>query len=48
VQPEGLDPVAHYGMLVQRYEAPRLNPPFNEEARKKAGFSDEELAWLTG
>jgi len=41
---EGLDPVAHYGALVARYEAPRLYPPFNEAARKRAGFSDEELA----
>ena len=45
---EGLDPVAHYGTLVERYEAPRLYPPFNEAARKRAGFSDEELAWLLG
>jgi len=44
---EGLDPVAHYGVLVERYEAPRLYPPFNEAARKRAGFSDEELAALT-
>ena len=45
---EGLDPVAHYGVLVQRYDAPRLYPPFNGPARKQAGFSDEELAWLLG
>ena len=45
---EGLDPVAHYGVLVERYDAPRLYPPFNEAARKRAGFSDEELAWLLG
>jgi uncharacterized ferritin-like protein (DUF455 family) len=45
---EGLDPVAHYAALVERYEAPRLYPPFNESARKRAGFSDEELAWLLG
>jgi uncharacterized ferritin-like protein (DUF455 family) len=45
---EGLDPVAHYGALVERYAAPRLYPPFNEAARKRAGFSDEELAWLLG
>jgi uncharacterized ferritin-like protein (DUF455 family) len=44
---EGLDPVAHYGALVERYDAPRLHPPFNEEARRRAGFSPEELAWLT-
>jgi uncharacterized ferritin-like protein (DUF455 family) len=43
---EALDPVAHYGLLVERYAAPRLHPPFNTEARRRAGFSDEELAWL--
>jgi uncharacterized ferritin-like protein (DUF455 family) len=45
---DGLDPVAHYGTLVERYQAPRLYPPFNKAARKRAGFSDEELAWLLG
>lgn len=44
---EGLDPVAHYPVLVERYAAPRLHPPFNAAARKRAGFSDEELAWLS-
>ncbi len=43
---EGLDPVAHYEVLAARYDAPRLYPPFNNEARKRAGFSDDELAWL--
>jgi uncharacterized ferritin-like protein (DUF455 family) len=43
---EGLDPVAHYGVLVDRYAAPRLYPPFNEEARLRAGFSAEELRGL--
>lgn len=43
---QGLDPIGHYGVLVERYDAPRLYPPFNEEARKRAGFSDEELAFL--
>jgi uncharacterized ferritin-like protein (DUF455 family) len=38
--------VAHYGVLVERYEAPRLYPPFNEEARRQAGFSTEELALM--
>jgi uncharacterized ferritin-like protein (DUF455 family) len=42
----GLDALRHYPELVERYAAPRLYPPFNEEARKRAGFSDEELAWL--
>lgn len=44
---EGLDPVAHYSVLVERYAAPRLHPPFNAEARRRAGFSPEELAWLS-
>lgn len=43
---EGLDPVAHYPLLVERYCAPRLHPPFNEEARRRAGFTPEEMAWL--
>jgi uncharacterized ferritin-like protein (DUF455 family) len=43
---EGLDPVAHYPVLAERYDAPRLYPPFNEAARKRAGFSAEEIAWL--
>ncbi len=43
---DGLDPVAHYGVLVDRYAAPRLYPPFNEAARRRAGFSDDELAYL--
>ena len=43
---DGLDPVAHYATLVERYTAPRLHPPFNLDARRRAGFSDEELAWL--
>ena len=42
----GLDPVAHYKALVSQHRAPRLRPPFNAEARKAAGFSAEELAYL--
>ena len=45
---EGLDPVAHYPVLVERYAAPRVYPPFNREARLGAGFTAEELAWLEG
>ena len=44
----GLDPVSLYGELVQRYEAPKLRPPFNEEARKRAGFTEVELSYLLG
>jgi uncharacterized ferritin-like protein (DUF455 family) len=45
---EGLDPVAHYGVLVARHNAPRLRPPFNEVARRQAGFSQQELDYLLG
>jgi uncharacterized ferritin-like protein (DUF455 family) len=43
---DDLDPVAHYAVLVQRHDAPRLHPPFNRAARERAGFSDDELALL--
>lgn len=45
---ERLDAVPHYGVLVERYAAPRLKPPFNEAARKQAGFSQAELDYLLG
>lgn len=45
---EGLDPVAHYGVLVKRHDAPRLRPPFNRSARLSAGFTDAEIAFLEG
>lgn len=44
----GLDAVTLYPQLVTRHEAPRLRPPFNEAARKAAGFTDEEMAFLLG
>jgi uncharacterized ferritin-like protein (DUF455 family) len=47
-QREGLDPAALYPQLVAQYAAPRLRPPFNLDARRAAGFSEAELAWLTG
>ena len=43
-----LDPVALYGELVKRYDAPKLRPPFNEAARKRAGFTETELSYLLG
>lgn len=45
---QGLDPVAHYGELVRRHQAPPLRPPFNQEARLRAGFSQQELDYLLG
>ena len=45
-QQQGLEPVAHYRHLARLHQAPRLRPPFNTEARQRAGFSAEELAYL--
>lgn len=45
-QQQRLDPIEHYQHVVTHYQAPRLKPPFNEAARKRAGFSDAELAYL--
>ena len=42
-----LDPVTTYAGLVKHYDAPRLQPPFNLEARRLAGFEEEELRQLT-
>ncbi|KQP22595.1 ferritin-like domain-containing protein [Pseudorhodoferax sp. Leaf267] len=44
----GLEPVATYAELAQRYRAPRLRGPFNLTARRAAGFSEAELAALQG
>ncbi len=41
----GLDPVATYDELVVQYKA-TVRGPFNIEARRKAGFSEEELRSL--
>ncbi len=43
---DGLDPVSSYASLSERYLAPVLRGPFNFEARRAAGFSDEEMAVL--
>ena len=43
---EGLDPVAHFRTLARQHRAPRLRAPFNEEARLRAGFTEEELGAL--
>lgn len=47
-QQRGLDPVVVYPELVTRYEAPRLKPPYNMEARLQAGFTDAEMRFLLG
>lgn len=43
---QSLDPVSHYRTLARRHAAPRLKPPFNEAARRAAGFSQAELEAL--
>ncbi len=43
---DGLDPLAHNAILVRRHSAPRLRPPFNEAARRAAGFTEDEMRWL--
>ena len=42
----GLDPVATYSHLASTYGAPRLRGPFNDEARRAAGFTELELLHL--
>ncbi len=42
----GLNPVATYAELTVKYEAPKLKRPFNLDARRAAGFSDDELIAL--
>jgi uncharacterized ferritin-like protein (DUF455 family) len=44
---DGLDPVNHYRALARAYRAPRPKPPFNLEARARAGFTAEELTALS-
>lgn len=42
----GRAPIATYEALAEEYGAPRLQGPFNLEARRAAGFDEEELAGL--
>ncbi|MDE2400462.1 MAG: ferritin-like domain-containing protein [Burkholderiales bacterium] len=44
----GLDAIQIYPQLMQQYEAPRLKAPYNEAARKAAGFTEAEMAFLLG
>jgi uncharacterized ferritin-like protein (DUF455 family) len=41
-----VSPISTYRELAQKYSAPRLRGPFNIEARRRAGFTDEELSLL--
>ena len=42
----GLEPLSHFRALARAHGAPRLKPPFNLEARQRAGFDEQELAAL--
>ena len=42
----GFEPISAYAELAQRYRAPRPQAPFNLEARRRAGFREDELAAL--
>jgi uncharacterized ferritin-like protein (DUF455 family) len=44
----GVDPIATYRDLAERYGAPRPRGPFNLDARRAAGFEEDELAILMG
>jgi uncharacterized ferritin-like protein (DUF455 family) len=46
-QQRGLEPRATYDELAARYKAPALKGPFNIEARRRAGFTETELARFT-
>ena len=41
-----LDPVSTFAELARRYKAPPMRGPFNLDARRAAGFSEEELLML--
>ena len=44
---QGLEPVAHYRHLARLHAAPRLRGPFNVDARRSAGFSEQEITALS-
>ena len=45
-QERGLDPIGTYRDLIKQYDAPKLKSPYNLEARRRAGFEEEELIYL--
>lgn len=42
----GLDPIGTYAALTVQYKAPPMRGPFNLDARRLAGFTEQELAAL--
>lgn len=45
-QVRGLNPLTTYPLLAEQYGAPKLKGPFNFDARRAAGFDEDELARL--
>jgi len=45
-QERGLDPIGTYRDLIKQHDAPKLKSPYNLEARRLAGFEEEELIYL--
>ena len=43
----GLDPIGTYAALTVQYKAPPMRGPFNLDARRLAGFTEQELAALS-
>ncbi len=43
---DGLEPIAHFRQLCIQHSAPKVRAPINEEARRLAGFTDEEMSEL--
>lgn len=41
-----VDPVKTFRTLLRQYNAPRMRPPMDVEARRRAGFSEAEIALL--
>ena len=44
---KALEPGAFYAQAAIKHAAPRPKPPFNLDARKRAGFTDVEMQTLT-
>ena len=45
---QGLNPLSHFRALSRAHHAPRLKPPFNDAARRAAGFTQQEMDDLLG
>lgn len=46
LEARGLEPVATFRELLEEYGTLRLRPPFDDDARREAGFSEREMALL--